>query len=124
MRMRIALVSSLALIMAHVVAPKAYALAANYTVYYSCHVGPGGCNANGDWYGCLVGEWYRSCDGEWSGWGMEPYTSCAQIVDVQYETCGPDHQGSPNFQSAIPSPLAPEVCGPATPEALNVPAPS
>lgn len=96
MRIRISLASFMALVIAHVLAPQtAYAdSVVYYTVYYSCHVGPGGCNANGDWYGCLVGEWTLNCTGQWTGWGMEPYTSCAEFVDERFgRSCGPDVQG-------------------------------
>jgi len=125
MRIRMALASSLALVLALALAPPAYAgIEVNYTVYYSCHVGPGGCNANGDWYGCLVGEWTRACNGQWSGWGMQPYTSCAEIVDVQSTSCGPDQQEPLGFQSVIPGRPAPELYGPATPVPSNAPVPS
>ena len=123
MRIRTTLASSLALVIALVLAPEAYG-AANYTVYYSCHVGPGGCGPGGDWYGCLVGEWFLACNGQWYGWGMRPYTSCAEFVDVQTESCGPDQQEPTGFQSAIPSQPAPELCDPATPGVRNVPMPS
>lgn len=93
MRIRTVLASSLALVLALALAPQAHALPdypVQYTVYYSCHVGPGGCNPNGDWYGCLVGEWTLACNGQWYGWGMRPYTSCAEIVDaVVGEPCNP-----------------------------------
>jgi hypothetical protein len=115
MRIRIPLASSMALVIALALAPQAYGLPpGNYTVYYSCHVGPGGCGPGGDWYGCLVGEWSVGCNGQWYGWGMQPYTSCAEFVDVQSESCGPDQQ-EPLVQSVIPSGPAPELCGPATP---------
>src|SRR5262245_41557162 len=94
MRIRImALASALALVTALGLAPQAYALPDNsvyYTVYYSCHVGPGGCGPGGDWYGCLVGEWTLACNGQWYGSGMRPYTNCAEIVDEEIgEPCNP-----------------------------------
>jgi hypothetical protein len=93
MRIRLPLASSLALVIALALAPQAYALPGNpvhYTVYYSCHVGPGGCGADGDWYGCLVGEWTHACNGQWYGSGMRPYTNCAEIVDEEIgEPCNP-----------------------------------
>jgi hypothetical protein len=102
MRIRISLVSLIALVTAYVLAPQA-AYADNvvhYTVYYSCHVGPGGCNANGDWYGCLVGEWTLTCSDQLTGWGMQPYTSCAEIVDEETgRACGPDVQGLSTLES-------------------------
>jgi hypothetical protein len=92
MRIRSTLASSLALFLALALAPQAHALPDNevhYTVYYSCHVGPGGCGPGGDWYGCLVGEWTLDCSGHWFGWGMRPYTNCAEIVDAETgESCG------------------------------------
>ena len=91
MRIRISLALFLALVIAH--APQAYALPEYpvwYTVYYSCHVGPGGCGPDGDWYGCLVGEWTHACNGQWYGWGNRPYTSCAMFVDEEIgEPCNP-----------------------------------
>ena len=98
MRIRMSLVSLMALVIAYVLAPQAaYATEDNvihYYVYYSCHVGPGGCNANGDWYGCLVGQWTLNCNSQMTGSGMEPYTSCAMIVDEETgRACGPDVQG-------------------------------
>src|SRR3982750_547841 len=96
MRIRISLLSLMALVIAYVLAPQA-AYADNvihYYVYYSCHVGPGGCNANGDWYGCLVGEWTLDCNGQMTGSGMQPYTSCAEnVVEETRRACGPDVQG-------------------------------
>ena len=94
MRLRsIPLASLLALVIVLALVPQAYALPDNpvdYTVYYSCHVGPGGCNPNGDWYGCLVGQWTLACNGEWYGWGMRPYTSCAEFVDTEIgDSCNP-----------------------------------
>jgi len=100
MQFRIALASSLALVIALALAPQAYGYnEVHYTVYYSCHVSPGGCGAGGDWYGCLVGVWTLDCQGEWSGWGMEPYTNCAEIVDVRTVPCPMD----PAEQSVIPA---------------------
>src|SRR5262245_29125779 len=108
MRTRITLASSLALVIALALASPAYGgIEVYYTVYYSCHVGPGGCGPGGDWYGCLVGEWTRTCNGQWVGWGMQPYTSCAEFVDMQSASCGPDQQEPPGFQSVIPSRPAP-----------------
>jgi hypothetical protein len=118
MRIRIALVSFIVLVIAYALAPQAaYALEDNvvtYTVYYSCHVGPGGCNANGDWYGCLVGEWTVSCYGQWTGWGMRPYTSCAEIVDEETgRACAPDVQGLSAPLNIFPSGgTGLGVCGP------------
>jgi hypothetical protein len=93
MRIRIPLASSLALVIALALAPQTYALPGypvHYTVYYSCHFGPGGCGADGDWYGCLVGEWTHTCNGQWSGWGMRPYTNCAELVDEEIgDPCHP-----------------------------------
>src|SRR3954454_18952598 len=96
MRIRISLVSLMALVIAYVLAPQAaYAdNAVHYTVYYSCHVGPGGCNANGDWYGCEVGNWTFTCRGQWIGSGNRPYTNCAEFVDEETGmSCGPEVQG-------------------------------
>jgi hypothetical protein len=96
MRTRIPLlVASAALVLALALAPQAHALPdypVSYTVYYSCHIGPGGCNPNGDWYGCLVGEWAMACTGKMHGWGMQPYTNCAMFVDEYVyfsEPCNP-----------------------------------
>lgn len=98
MRARILLfAASMAFVFALALAPRASALPdypIYYTVYYSCHVGPGGCNPNGDWYGCLVGEWARACTGKMHGWGMQPYTNCALFVD-EYEDLGEPCQQGP-----------------------------